>query len=447
MKVSLIMVRPVHSSYGIFSIAPLGIIYLATLLNGKGYSVTVYDEARHHIFNEKKGWINPELLDSDFIGVSVISPAARRALHLLQIVKMKKPQTRLAAGGPHVLGNEQAREFLQYADAVVQKEAEGVIEDVVRGQMQGIISGPRIENLDTLPVPDLNLMAGARKSWTDFFKLTPITSARGCPRNCEFCTVSNIHGKKVRRRSPELVMEELRLRKEEGYRRIFFADDNFSVQPARRIPLLKAMIREKEKRSWFQSIIVQDEVPGILRGGKEYVRMMKKAGIATVMLGVESFDDQKLRALHKEHSKTDSEKAIHLLRQEGLIIYAFGMARPESDDKKSIRHQFKKLRREGVTYADMTIETPFPGTPYWEKYKDQLIATRNGFPDWDKWTLLTPVIPTKNLSPGAFQKEVKKNMQRFYSPSRALGRIFRGRIRSGLTMLFVWFTAGKMYSS
>ncbi|MCF8336113.1 MAG: B12-binding domain-containing radical SAM protein [Bacteroidales bacterium] len=445
MKISLITVRPRHSAYGLFSIVPLGPVYLGTILKEKGHQVVVYDEARSHIFDEKKGELHPDLLNSDFIGLSVISPAAGRALRLLEAVTAHNPGIRTAAGGPHILGMEQAEEFSRYADVVVQKEAENIIAEMVNGNLNGIVEGPQVKDLDQLPVPDLNLVDHSRKSILDFFKLTPVSTSRGCPRNCEFCSVSNIHGKRVRRRSPELVMQELRQRLQEGYKRIFFVDDNFSVQPSKRMSLLEAMIDEREKGRWFESMIIQDEVPALLRGGDTYVDMLRRAGIKTVMLGVESFDDEKLKAMHKTHSKTDSEKALRLLRKHGLIIYAFGMAKPEIDDKKSIRNQFRKLKEEGVTYADMTIETPIPGTEYWEKYKDRLTALRNGSPDWDQWTFLAPVIPTKHMSQEAFQKEVKRSMQRFYSPLRALKEILKGKLRKGLTILYVWITTGRMY--
>lgn len=445
LKIAFVAVRPKHSSYGLFSIAPLGPVYLATILKGKGYDVSVYDEARTKVFNEKRERVHPDLSAYDVIGLSVISPAAKRALRMVRALREQYPHIRIMVGGPHVLGPEQAEAFAVYADAVVQKEGEPVIEEVVNGELNGIIQGKRVHDLDQLPVPDLNLLVQSKSKLLDFFKLTPISTTRGCPRNCEFCTVSNIHGKKVRRRSPERVMQEIRQRLSEGYKQIFFVDDNFSVQPSRRQQLLEAMIAERAKGPWFDSMIIQDEVPGILRGGPEYVKLLKKAGIKTIMLGVESFDDEKLKAMHKNHSETDSEEAIRLIREQGLLIYAFGMAKPEIDDRQSIRRQFRKLREEGVTYADMTIETPIPGTEYWEQYKDKLTAMENGSPDWDKWTFLSPVIPTKHLSQKAFQKEVKRSMQRFYSPWRALKDIFSGRLRRGLTILYVWFTTGRMY--
>ena len=444
MKADFITLRPKHNSYGLFSIAPLGGVYLGTILKEKGYDVTVYDEDRSDLY--KNGSVHPKILQADFVGITVISPTAARALEFLKALRKENPSIRTAVGGPHVLGDDQAREFAQYADVVFQYEAENIIEDVVTGKVNGIVKGDYLDDLDRLPIPDLSLLDFSKRKYLDFFKLTPISTARGCPRDCEFCTVSNIHGKKIRRRSVDLVIKEFQQRLREGYKRIFFVDDNFSVNPSKRKPLLEAMAREREKGKWFDSIIVQDEVHGILKGGEEYVKMMKEAGIKTVMLGVESFDDEKLQAMHKHHKVLDSEKVIRLLRKYGFVIYAFGMAKPEIDDRESIRNQFRKLREEGISYADMTIETPVPGTPYWEQYKTKLIAMKNGKPDWDKWTFLSAVIPTKNMEPKEFEKEVRKNMQQFYSIKRAFKELFTtGDIRKTLTILYVHYISGRMY--
>ncbi len=445
MKVSLIALRPKYNSYGLFSIAPLGVIYLGTILKERGYDVTVYDEDRSHIFEKGNDRLNKEILSSDFIGISVISPTANKAIELLKEIKIQNPHARTAVGGPHMLGNEQAEKFARYADVVVQKGAENIIEDIVKGKFRGVLKGAYLEDIDSLPVPDLNLIHYSRKKFLDYFMLTPISTTRGCPRNCEFCTVSNIHGKVVLRRSVDLVIQELRQRLKEGYKRIFVVDDNFSVHPSKRIPLLKAMIAEKQKGKWFKNIIIQDEVPAILKGGNSYVKMLRKAGIETVMLGVESFDEEKLEAMHKQNKKGESEQAIHLLKKHGIIIYAFGMAKPELDDAVSIRKQFRKLKEAGVEYADMTIETPVPGTSYWEKNKSNLIALNNGEPDWDKWTFLYTVIPSRYITPVEMQKEVKKNMKRFYSISRALKMLIRGNLREALTIFYVWNISGKMY--
>src|SRR6056297_3532215 len=124
MNISFITLKPKYNSYGLFSIAPLGVLYLGTILKQEGHQVTVYDEDRSHIFADKNGTIIPEILASDFIGISVISPTANKAIHLLQEIKAQNPKIRTAVGGPHVLGDEQADKFSHYADVVIQKEAE-----------------------------------------------------------------------------------------------------------------------------------------------------------------------------------------------------------------------------------------------------------------------------------------------------------------------------------
>ncbi|MCF8304091.1 MAG: cobalamin-dependent protein, partial [Bacteroidales bacterium] len=137
MKTAFITVRPKYNSYGLFSIAPLGPVYLATMLSNKGHEARVFDESRSFVFNRRNGKVNPAVLKSDFIGLSVISPAANRAKELIEAIRQQKPDIRMAVGGPHVTGEEQAREFAQFVDVVVQNEAETIIDEVVNGKLNG----------------------------------------------------------------------------------------------------------------------------------------------------------------------------------------------------------------------------------------------------------------------------------------------------------------------
>lgn len=178
MKADFITLRPRHNSYGLFSIAPLGGVYLGTILKEKGYDVTVYDEDRSKIY--KKGSPHPKILQADFVGLTVISPTANRALEFLKALRTANPSIRLAVGGPHVLGDEQAAEFARYADVVLQYEAENIIEDVVTGKVNGIVKGSCLDDLNRLPIPDLNLLEYSKKKYLDFFKLTTVSTARGC---------------------------------------------------------------------------------------------------------------------------------------------------------------------------------------------------------------------------------------------------------------------------
>ncbi len=446
MNIAFIVVRPVNNAYSLFGITPLGTLYLATILRKKGHNVTVYDENQYAIYNEKKQQFLVSFQDFDFVGLSILSPAANRSYRILQTLHKLYPNLRTAVGGPHVLGDEQAQQFLQYADTVVKYEAEHEIDSIVKGEVDGIVYGQMVNDLDTLPIPDFSLIYNPKRQLFNWFQLTPISTTRGCPRNCEFCAVSNIHGKKIRRRSPEYVIEEMNLRAKQGYKRLFFTDDNFSVQPEKRKPLLEKMIYQREKGFGFDNIIVQDEIPGLLKGGDAYIDMMRRAGIYRIMLGVESFDDENLRNLGKHHSVSDSELAIKKLQRHGITVYAFCMAKPESDDETSIKKQFQKLKELGVYYADMTIETPVPGTTYWEKSKNKIIVKKGNQPDWDKWDYVHAVVRPHYMGVEQFQKIVSKHMRNFYSLSRAIKQFFVGKFVRGLILLFARYMSKKMYS-
>jgi len=84
MKISLINVNQKNNPYGLFGIYPLGALYLGTVLKTKGYEVRVFDENREPAFNEKTGKFHPYILDSDFVGLTIISLAANRSFKLIQ---------------------------------------------------------------------------------------------------------------------------------------------------------------------------------------------------------------------------------------------------------------------------------------------------------------------------------------------------------------------------
>lgn len=82
----------------------------------------------------------------------------------------------------------------------------------------------------------------------------------------------------------------------------------------------------------------------------------------------------------------------------------------------------------------------------WENNKSRIIALKNGKPDWEQWDYLTPVIPVKHMSAREFQATVKHAMRWFYSIKRRVKAIIKGKVSQGLTILYVWYIAGKMYS-
>ena len=422
--VSLVNVTAPNNAMGLFNLAPLGLAYLGTVLKNRGYDVTIYDENRHPVYEAGGDRFKADITQSDAVAFTVISPAANRAFRMARSLKERRPDVRLAFGGPHLLSNEEAARFAEYG-TVVQGEGELVIEDVVEGRKTGIVDGPPVEDMDSLPIPDLNLIhTYDRPVGTEYLmeRSVPLSTSRGCPRDCEFCAVANMHGTRIRRRSVDHVMREIRQRYEEGYRRIFCADDNFSIVPRHREEMLQRLARMREEEGKrFGGFCIQDEVPGLLKAGDEYLDLMRRAGITTVMVGIENFDPDVLEQVDKAQDRTENEEVIAKLNERGFYTYAFMLASPLSDTKQTVRYQFRKLQELGVRVAQMTIETPIPGTRFWERTKDSLLSR-----DWDKWDFSHCLVEPARMKAHEMEETVREEMKRFYSIGKAFRYVAEG---------------------
>jgi len=422
--VSLVNVKARNNAMALFNLAPLGLAYLGTVLKNRGYDVTIYDENRNPVYQQREDRFKRDITESDVVGFTVISPAANRAYRMARSLKQKQPDIRLAFGGPHLLSDREADRFAEYG-TVVQGEGERVIEDVVRGRKTGIVEGPPVEDMDSLPIPDLDLVNSYhRPLGTEYImeRSVPLSTARGCPRDCEFCAVANMHGTRIRRRSVDHVMRELRQRYRKGYRRIFCADDNFSIVPRHREELLQrlASMREDEDRK-FDGFCIQDEVPGLLKAGDDYLDLMRRAGITTIMVGIENFDPDVLDQVDKAQDRSENEEVIGKLNERGFYTYAFMLASPLSDSKQTVRYQFRKLRELGVRVAQMTIETPIPGTRFWERTQDSLLSR-----DWDKWDFSHCLVEPAKMKAHEMEETVREEMKQFYSLRKALRYMAEG---------------------
>jgi Fe-S oxidoreductase len=150
---------------------------------------------------------------------------------------------------------------LQHCDYVVRGEGEETVVELLEALSDGgkpygvkgvsfwdgdqiVHNPPRplVQDLDSLPFPDLDLIVGKEN-----MSVTPILTSRGCPYNCTFCSVTEMFGHKFRRRSVENVMEELRLLKP---RSVFFYDDIFNADAERMANLLELMLREGITPDW-----------------------------------------------------------------------------------------------------------------------------------------------------------------------------------------------------
>ena len=409
MKVMLVQppVVQTHTSY-----PPLGLAYLGGCLEQAGHKVKIIDSLT---ITSNEGILNKELsrFDPDVVGVTAMTQHINDALSIIRTVKELNPNCITVLGGPHP--SVRSKEILKNnsdVDIIVRGEGEYTFLEVlekwekrnlatVRGASYSdngkIIENEDrdfIENLDSLPIPSYHLLPmnqyKIRVANTELFERPlqnygTISTCRGCPYGCIFCSPHEMWGKRWRARSPESVVEELRiLRDKYDCRVIDFMDDTFTINKKR----AKKICSLIKKESIDVSLMCATRVDLF---NKEIASDLKKAGCFIVYFGFESGVQKTLDFLQKGFTVKDSEKAVHIARNAGLDVGgAFIIGVPgETREMINTTVDFaKKLNLKPHNFC-FSLLVPFPGTKLYAMAEQNNLLLTN---DWSKYTLSNSVL-------------------------------------------------------
>ncbi|MFC2091683.1 B12-binding domain-containing radical SAM protein [Elusimicrobiota bacterium] len=401
---SVIFIEPAGSKANVFDnymkLPLLGSLYLGTILHNAGYEVKIINE---NILGRK---ISPFELNSDYLCISCLTLTSNRAKELIIKVREIFPYTKIIVGGihPSLLPDE----FIDLADHIVIGEAETIIIDVIEGKYnEKIINGVNLENLDELPLINYQLLQNYRE-----MNIIPIMTSRGCPFDCNFCTVTKIFGKKFRGQSVGRIIAELQnALKYFNTNFIFFYDDNFTASKKRINDLMDAMIKEKLNICWTAQTrvdIAQDE---------KMLAKMYKAGGGKVHIGFESINDETLAAFHKSQTRSDIENAINVIHRYGISIHGMFMLGEDNDTLENADSTRDFAIHHDIDTVQFMIMTPFPETKLYNKLSSEnRLLHRN----WDYYDGMHAVFKPKNMTPLELQEAAIKCYRGFYSIERVL---------------------------
>jgi radical SAM superfamily enzyme YgiQ (UPF0313 family) len=376
------------------------------------------------------------LKEADIIGISSITSTAPRAFKLAK--RFRSMGIPVILGGPH--STFLPEESLKYADYVIRGEGEETIVELIDHLESGVplhdIKGlsyregdvfihnparPLIQDLDSAPVPDLNVVHNWQKR-----TVIPIATSRGCPFGCRFCSVIQMFGRKYRFKSIERVIQEL---KEVASRKahIFFIDDNFAANKERTKALLKRILDEDIRIEWSAQVrtdIVRDT---------ELVDLMAKTGCFTVFVGFESINPQTLSFYNKHQKVDDIVKCIETFKKASIYIHGMFVFGGDTDDIETIRSTQRFARRRNINSVQFLMLTPLPGTPVFENLKQQgrLIHT-----DWAKYDAHHAVFEPKLMTAFELHTETLKAMAGFYSWGTIIKNLMRGDLFHGFVSLY-----------
>lgn len=409
MKVMLVQppVVQTHTSY-----PPLGLACLGGCLEQAGHKVKIVDSLT---ITSNEGILNKELsrFDPDVVGVTAMTQHINDAFSILSSVKELNPSCITVLGGPHP--SVRAKEILKNnsdVDIIVRGEGEytllEVLEKLEKGNLitvRGVSYGDNgkvienedrdfIENLDSLPLPAYHLLPmdqyKIRVTNTELFERPlqnygTISTSRGCPYGCIFCSPHEMWGKRWRARSPESVVEELRiLRDKYDCRVIDFMDDTFTIDKKR----AKKICSLIKKESIDVSLMCATRVDLF---NKEIAVELKKAGCFIVYFGFESGVQKTLDFLQKGFTVKDSENAVHIARNAGLDVGGAFIIGIPGETREMINKTVdfaKKLNLKPHNFC-FSLLVPFPGTKLYSMAEQNNLLLTN---DWSKYTLSNSVL-------------------------------------------------------
>ena len=332
---------------------------LLAALTPPGHTVTLIDEA-----------FAPDDMnqDVDLVGITVMTDLVLRAYQIADAYRQKGVKVVMGGIHPTVLPDE----ALEHADAVVVGEAEGLwprlLSDAASGQMQRLYRAAKMTDLNGLPKPRRDLFPGTQCNGNAPIPIGVETS-RGCPYDCDFCSIAQTLGHQYRVRPVQEVIAEIESI-DSPY--LFFVDDALGLNRNEAKKLFTEMI--PLRRLWLGQGTVS------LAEDLELLRLMRRSGCMGLLIGFESVQKETQNEMKKiKNLRIDFYEAMRRFHGEGFGIlgaFVFGF---DYENKDVFEQTLEFTLRGRLDCVELRILTPFPGT---RLYQRLLTEGRLFVPDW-----------------------------------------------------------------
>jgi len=395
----ILLVHPAPKENSLFSnlikkfwpLHPMTLPQLAAV-TPSNHNITCIDETFQQIdFSE----------DYDLVGITCNTPLAPRAYEIAD--GFRDNGSVVVLGGVHP--SAMPHEAKEHADSVVIGEGEiswpKIVNDLERkGKIKPFYKSELIDG-KMIPPP----------AWEKFgnFNLTArIQATRGCPYNCEFCSLHIVEGRKLRMKPVENVIKEIISCKKKW---ITFVDNSLTLNPSYTKEIFRKMKGLGKKFACFGNI-------NVLAKDKELLKLAKEAGCVAWEIGFESVSQKSLNEAGKGMNKVERyKKAIETIKEYGMAVigsFIFGFDSDTPDIFDVTLEAIYELELDSVT---CNILTPYPGTKLFERLeKENRILTR----DWSKYDLGHVVFKPKNMSEKELFYGTKKVIRSIYNPLNQL---------------------------
>lgn len=378
-----------------YKFPPLGLLTLAAL-TPEEFTVSFIDEN-----------VTPVdfAAEVDLVAISVMTPLAPRAYEIGDAFR--------AAGRTVVMGGIHVsccpEEAAAHADAVVVGEAEEVWPRLLRDWREGrlaqrYIVGDLVNMDQAFPPPRRDMLAPR-----SYLIRSTIQMTRGCPHDCEYCSVTAFSGRRFRHRPLDRFVEEFRSLPD---RFVFIVDDNILSNRAMAEDLFD---RLRGTGKWWGSQVT------ISVGDHEaLLRKMALSGCKSLFIGFESLDQENLRLVGKKFVQASKNmERIKRIQDQGIGILGSFIVGLDHDREDAFENLYEFITRARLEAFLLSVPTPFPGTRMTRRLEEEgRVLSR----DWSKYDMSTVVFQPRHFRPEELQARYNELNHALYGWSSILRR-------------------------
>ena len=322
---------------------------------------------------------------------------------------------KIIAGGPMVSQNQ--KEFPEI-DHFILGEAENIIgdllDDLADGKAERIYKNPDYPDIKKTPKPDWSLI-----NMKDYATMD-IQYSRGCPFDCDFCSISALFGKQLRIKSEIQFINEIDSLYHAGWTgNVFIVDDNFiGSKKILKDKLLPELTKWQKKHNY--PFYFNTEVSINLADDEELMDMMIDSGFTSCFVGIETPDEECLSECGKKiNMERNMMKSVKTLQRKGFNVSAGFIIGFDSDKENIFERQFDFIQKSGIVNAMVGLLNAPYGTKLYERLKaeNRIIKTSRGNNVDGCLNFITKMDSEKLLY------NYKKLVKRIYSPKNYSERI------------------------
>lgn len=427
---------------------PSDLMYLAAVAEKAGLEAKIADYSQG-------GDLEADLKDfqPDYLLINVATPTFKNDISVTSKAKEICPDiVTIAKGAAFLTVAFEVMYFAKDLDIIIQGEAEETLREILEGKPYSAILGiyyhddirvkftgarPFIEDLDSIPFPARHLVDNNIYRRPDTGEVQAVVKvSRGCPYHCFFCLATPVSGAKVRKRSPQNIVDELRECVEiYGIKNFLFWSDIFNIDKEWVMELCQLIIDSGLDITWSANTRADT-------ADEEMAEMMYKAGCRLVSIGVESGSQEMLEHIGKRITLDDVRLTVKIFKKFGIKIYNYFVIGLPWETEETVEDTIDFAIELDSDFISFYTATPLPGTKFYDYAREnKLIDSDTSF----KSAYFYPSVNSHHLTKDEVFKLHKRAIKKFYlRPSYILKMLlkirsfteFKNYFKAGMGLLF-----------